>query len=633
MCGIAGFIDFNFRSSEIILEKMTDALRHRGPDGKGIALGQNKFAQVGLGHRRLSIIDLTDTGKQPMRFDDLIITYNGEIYNFNEIKKELEQRGHGFKGNSDTEVILHAFREWGVDCVHKFIGMFAFVIYDEKQNMVTCLRDRAGVKPFFYYFKDGLFLFASELKSFHKHPGFEKEMDVNAVGAFMQYSNIPSPYCIFKHCRKLKPAHFLTLTFEDRNIKETRYWNVYDAYNQPKLSIGFQEAKQKTKELLTSAFEYRMIADVPVGVFLSGGYDSTCIAAILQKERSEKLKTFTISIPDLGFDEAPAAKLIAKHIGTEHFELECSGKEVHEILENLAYYYDEPFADSSAIPTTLVSKMAAKEVTVALSGDGGDELFAGYNRYDYVVNFGSKLKKMPPFFRSVASSIMNGMSPEQIPYFNRTKNFSGRYVKIKKLLKNPSDENLAHTLIKNIQDEDLKKMFIGEVKILETAHKGRKINGNSYSSLAYQMAVDYETYMVDAVLQKVDRATMTASIEGREPYLDHRLMEWSAQLPDNFKYHNGIKKHLLKEIVYDFVPKELMDMPKKGFGVPVDKWLLGELRKDLEENLNEPEIKKQGIFSWDYILKLKTDFYQGKKENDVELWNFLMFQLWYKKWM
>jgi asparagine synthase (glutamine-hydrolysing) len=289
MCGISGFIDFKNQSTQNILHLMTDAMIHRGPDAGGYEFFQNQTHQVGLGHRRLSIIDLTETGKQPMQFQHWWITFNGEVYNYQEIKKELESLGHQFIGNSDTEVMLHAYAEWGIQCVHRFIGMFAFVIYDTQKQEVICVRDRAGVKPFFYYWNEGLFLFASELKAFHKHPQFKKEINIDAVAAFMQYGNVPTPHSIFNHCYKLKPGHVLTFNILPIAIGTTfsisKYWDVYDAYNKPKLVISFNEAKIETEKLLQSAFDYRMVSDVPVGVFLSGGYDSACVTSLLQRNR------------------------------------------------------------------------------------------------------------------------------------------------------------------------------------------------------------------------------------------------------------------------------------------------------------------------------------------------------------
>lgn len=348
-----------------MLKKMTDTLFHRGPDGAGYELFNHPSAQIGFGHRRLAIIDLTIHGKQPMSFQDLWITFNGEIYNFNEVKKELIELGHSFSSESDTKVILHAFKQWGKECVHRFIGMFAFVIYDSINNTIFVCRDRTGVKPLYYYFKDNLFLFASELKAFHQHPDFVKEINPTAVAEFMQFGNVPGESCIFKHCSKLLPGHQLTLDLSNRNSAILRYWNVYDFYNKPKLSLSFEEAKKETEKIIQSACNYRMVADVPVGIFLSGGYDSTTVTAILQKESSQQLKTYTIGVPDIGLNEAPYAEDIAKHLGTNHTTYTCTQQEAIEVIQDLPFYYDEPFADSSAIPTHLVSKIARQDVTVA----------------------------------------------------------------------------------------------------------------------------------------------------------------------------------------------------------------------------------------------------------------------------
>jgi len=303
---------------------MTDSLYHRGPDGSSYEYIQTEKCQIGLGHRRLSIIDLSATGKQPMQFEHLWITFNGEIYNYKKIKEELLDLNHQFIGHSDTEVILHAFVQWGIECVEKFIGMFAFVIYDSKHDEIYCLRDRAGVKPFFYYWKDGLFLFSSELKAFHQHPKFKKEINLDAVAAFMKFRNVPSPHCIFNNCYKLKPGHYLKFSLLTPDFTLHKYWDVYDAYNKPKLNISFEEAKTETEKILKSAFDYRMVSDVPVGVFLSGGYDSACVTALLQKNGTEKLKTFTIAVPDIGLNEAPYAKDVSKYLETEHYEYECT---------------------------------------------------------------------------------------------------------------------------------------------------------------------------------------------------------------------------------------------------------------------------------------------------------------------
>ena len=633
MCGISGFIDFTQTSSSDLLCKMTDTLYHRGPDGSGYEFFQTNNFQVGFGHRRLSIIDLSDTGKQPMQFEHLWITFNGEVYNFNEIKKELISLNHRFIGHSDTEVILHAFAQWGVSCINKFIGMFAFVIYDTKAEEIYCVRDRAGVKPFFYYWKDGLFLFSSELKAFHKHPQFKKEINIDAVAAFMQFGNVPTPHCIFNNCYKLKPGHFLHFALRSSSFVIQKYWDVYDAYNKPKLDISFEEAKIETEKILKSAFDYRMVSDVPVGVFLSGGYDSACVTALLQKDRTEKLKTFTIGVPDIGLNEAPYAKDVARHLGTEHYEYNCTQSDALELIADLPSYYDEPFADSSAIPTTLVCKMAKKQVTVALSADAGDEIFAGYNRYDYMMKYGKKLNQLPKFMRKGISGIMNSVSSDNLPVLRNKYNFHNRYEKLKSLLNDPSPKNMMMSLSKQFTDTQLKNIMQQRFHILDSAYLSDSLLKTHHTPLAYMMAIDYQTYLLDDILQKVDRASMTASLEGREPFLDHRIIEWAAQLPDNFKYNNGNKKYILKEIVHQYIPKNLMDRPKMGFAIPIENWLTIDLKDKVFYYLSDDRIQHQGIFNVDYIRKIKLEFYEGKKEFALKLWYSLMFQMWYEKWM
>ena len=633
MCGITGYIDFNKQTSKGILEAMTNSLDHRGPDGNGVDLHSESQFQVGFGHRRLSIIDLTENGKQPMQFNQFSITFNGEIYNYKEITKELEQLGHIFNSSSDTEMILHAYSQWGSSCLGKFIGMFAFVIYDKEKQEVFCARDRVGVKPFFYYWNEGLFLFGSELKAFHQHPSFQKEINLDAVAAFMQYGNVPTNHCIFQNCSKLKPGHYLLFDLKTKKYNSQRYWNVYDAYNSPKQCISMEEAKVGTETILQSAFEYRMVSDVPVGVFLSGGYDSACVTALLQKDRTDKLKTFTIGVSDIGLNEAPYAKDVAKHLGTDHHEYECTQKEAIDLIDDLPYYYDEPFADSSALPTTLVSKMAKEKVTVALSADGGDEIFAGYNRYDYLIRYGNKLNKIPGFARKSIAGLMNVIPSNSIPVLKNKYNFHNRYEKLKGIMKDPSPEKIMLSLSQQYTDEQIKVVLKDSVHVLDTAYISNGLKKETFSPLAYMMAIDYQTYLVDDIMQKVDRATMSVSLEGREPFLDHRIIEWAATLPDNFKYHNGVKKHILKEIVHQYIPKEMMDRPKMGFAIPIAKWMNEELKERIDSFINEKNITEQEIFNWEYISKLKTDFYNGKKEYETKLWYVLMFQMWYAKWM
>ena len=394
-------------------EKMIATLKHRGPDNQTVRLYEQN--QCVLAHARLSIIDLSVEANQPMEYKSLSIVFNGEIYNFMEIRKELEDRGHQFLLQSDTEVILHAYQQWGTDCIDRFIGMFSIVILDRTKNELLLIRDRAGMKPL-YYFDDGnVFLFASELKAFYPHPSFSKRINERALSAYFKYGYVPAPLSIFDHVHKLMPGHYLKYDITKRSLQISKYWDVLDYYNKPNLDISYQEAKDQLEGILKSAFNYRMIADVPVGVFLSGGFDSAGVTALLQKERTDKLKTFTIGFP-IGNNEAPAAKAIASYLGTDHTEYICSFDDCKEIIPDVPFYFDEPFSDNSAVPTILVSRLARKNVKVALSADAGDETFAGYSSYAALRKAMLVKKYMPRKKSPVLSSMVNMVNYLTSPY-------------------------------------------------------------------------------------------------------------------------------------------------------------------------------------------------------------------------
>ena len=636
MCGIAGFIDFNNSSSREILKKCTDILQHRGPDGGGYELFQHDHCQVGLGHRRLSIIDLSSAASQPMWYKNFCIIFNGEMYNYAEVKKELEILGHTFITHSDTEVILHAWEQWGAAMIHHFIGMYAFVIYDTDKKVLTCFRDRAGVKPFYYYWKDGLFLFGSELKSFHQHPHFKKEINKQAVHQFMQYGYIQAPLAIFEDTFKLVPGHYLSFTISEKKFSISKYWDVYDFYNQPKLDISAKEAKDHTEKLLISAFQYRMVADVPVGVFLSGGYDSTAVTAILQAHQTEKLKTYTIGFFEEDHNEAEFAKQVANHLQTDHTEHYCTAKEAQEIIPDIPFYCDEPFGDASIIPTTLVSKLARKDVTVALSADAGDETFAGYNKYPLALYFLKKINQVPDLLKSPAGKLLN-----YVPNSLLRKISGNDAVAIKK-------ERLSDMFrggkvtASSIMDVFLSQVYTNKQLDKLLAHKtvepvsffkSEYMLNDSLGQLDKMLGVDYKTYMPDDILVKVDRAGMTTSLEGREPLLDHRIIEFAARLPENLKMNGDNKKYLLKEIVHDYVPKEMMERPKMGFGVPVYAWLRGDLRYYADEYMNDAAFEKHGLFKMNEVHHVIRQFFNNDRNYNNLFWYLLMFQMWYKKWM
>ncbi|MBK6521013.1 MAG: asparagine synthase (glutamine-hydrolyzing) [Sphingobacteriaceae bacterium] len=490
----------------------------------------------------------------------------------------MENLGFKFKSISDTEVILVAYKHWGLDLVNKLIGMFAIVIYDEQRNELICIRDRAGIKPFYYYWQDGLFLFASELKAFHCHPNFQKEINTNAIASFVQLGYIPAPFSIFKNCYKLLPGHYLVFKINERELVTKKYWDVSEAYLKPKLTISLDEAKEETEKILASAFQYRMISDVPVGIFLSGGYDSACLTAVLQKNINKPLQTFTIGVSDSKLNEAPYAKAIAKHLGTDHFEYMCTQKDALDIVVDLPTYFDEPFGDSSAIPTLMVSKQTKQKVKVALSADGGDEVFAGYNRYDYIVKQGSLLRNTPAALRKTAHLLLKHNPFKNL--FMGEENFKHdqKILKIEDLLRDPSTKNMARNLNVLFADQELKNLFVGETIPLKMEYDETNVELESLSPLSYTMLMDYKTYLQNDILQKVDRCSMSQSLESREPYLDHRIIEFVAQLPDEYKYNKGVKKHILKEITHQYIPKELLDRPKMGFSIPLEAWLKNELR-------------------------------------------------------
>jgi len=637
MCGITGFIDYSNRVSVDALTAMTNAFSHRGPDDSGNEVFTTPYGRVGLGHRRLSILDLSPAGHQPMRFEHLHIIFNGEIYNFNAIRDELIALGHTFKSHSDTEMILHAYQQWGEGCVDRFIGMFAFVLLDTDANEVLLFRDRAGVKPLYYYVDGDTVLFASELKTFHKHPSFRKEINLGALKLYLNYGYVPSPHCIFKNAFKVPPGARLKINLKERTVQERIYWNAIDQYNKPKLAISYEDAKEELRGLFVSAFQYRMVADVPVGIFLSGGYDSSAVAGILQKHSSQKLKTFTIGFHEKGFDEAVHARTVAQHLGTDHTEHYCSVDEALNIIPTLPFFFDEPFGDSSAIPTMLVSKLARKDVTVALSADAGDEVFAGYGRYRTNLALYGKFQSIPAPGRAV----LRGLSA------------AGVKTRISKLL--PGVYNLETRLEKIYALLSGAQTMVHYNKILQQyfteLHVGRLLRQANPASLptyfdeapvaslnddmSMMLATDYRTFMLDDILTKVDRATMSVSLEGREPLLDHRILEFAARLPTSFKDDGIAPKRILKDIVHDYVPKALVDRPKMGFGVPVELWLKEGLKPLMEQYLDPDLIKRQGLFEVSEVQHLKAQYLNSDtlNVNINKLWFILMFQMWYEKWM
>lgn len=628
MCGITGLIDFKHQSNLDILQKMTNSLFHRGPDDGGYFYEELKQSQIGLGHRRLSILDLSSHGHQPMVFDHLTMVYNGEVYNYKEIKVELEKHGYSFESNSDTEVILKAYHLWGTEAIHRFNGMFAIAIFDNKQQTLTLIRDRAGVKPLYWYYDDNLFMFASELKSFHQHPYFQKELNHDGLALFLQYGYIPQPHTIFEHTHKLQAGHTLKISTENAQTDITQYWNVIDYYNHPKLDISEQEAINETERLLKKACEYRMVADVPVGIFLSGGYDSSIVTALLQSERTEKLKTFSIGFHEKKYNEADHAKKVAGYLGTDHTEYYCTQQDALNILPKLPEIWDEPFGDASTIPTTLVSQLARKDVTVSLSADGGDEVFAGYDKYTSINNKIKKFSIIPHILRPLIKKGLNNrvthFAAQKVGMFNaddRLKRFA--------LMLNQNEKGLLKIGSQTFTDIDLKMLLLKQPNRVKTEFD-TEITQNWLDNI---LAIDYKTYQLDDILTKVDRATMSVSLEGREPLLDHNIINFVAKLDPNLKIHNGNKKYLLKEITHKYLPKEIMDRPKMGFGVPIFDWFKEELKQYLMFYLSEERITMGGIFNANYVINLRDRYLAGLDININQIWFLLMFEMWREKWM
>lgn len=624
MCGICGYINFREdRCDESVILNMIGSLHHRGPDSSGKYLDAG--GRIGLGHTRLSIIDISDNGSQPMHYQNLVIVFNGEIYNYKEIKQELVTKGHSFNSDSDTEVILHSFHEWGADCVKRFIGIFAFVIYDKKKQSIYLFRDRAGVKPLFYYTDENVIIFASELKAFHKHPLFKKEVDQHALALFIQYGYIPTPYCIFKNAHKLLQGSYLKVDLSNGVFEETTYWDLKHFYDQPKLDIGYEDARKEVENLLLSSFNYRMVSDVPVGVFLSAGFDSTCVTALLQKDRTERLKTFTIGF-DNGNNEAPLAREIASFLGTDHTEYYCNEQDALEIVKDLPYYYDEPFADSSSIPTILVSRIARKDVTVALSADGGDEIFAGYNSYDNLLKAYNTISKIPEILYKPSSEIFH-----QFARFCLSPEKQRRFEVLSQVLKTPGDLTEAIMRTRSKIVPTLKnKLLIYPYKAYPTVLDVDMDNMDQLSKVLY---ADYVQYMQDDILVKVDRATMSVSLEGRDPFLDQRIIEFTSRLPSEYKYHNGEKKYILKDIVYQYVPKALLNKPKTGFSVPLNRWLSKELKCYTDEYLSKEKISNSSFFNYSAVYELKEMFAKYPQYYSTWIWRILQYQMWFDMWM
>jgi asparagine synthase (glutamine-hydrolysing) len=624
MCGIAGFVDFNKNLEEKDLRKMTKAISHRGPDGDGHLMWNTPNANVGFGHRRLAIIDLSDAGRQPKRIDGYTLTFNGEIYNYKEIKDELKLLGHSFTSASDTEVLLRAFDQWGIDAVKKCIGMFAFALHDEREGKVFLFRDRVGVKPLYIYHENDCILFASELKSFHQVSKFKKVINTKAVSLFMQYGYIPAPYSIFQSCEKLLPGHYQEIDLNEKTTITKSYWQIDDS-NTVKSGKANEE---ELNSLLVSSFEYRTVSDVPIGIFLSGGIDSSILAGILQSNSSSKLNTYTIGFEDSKYDESGYAKDVAKYLGTKHHEHICTLDDAKKVIPSLPKIFDEPFGDSSAIPTLLVSQVASADVKVVLSSDGGDELFAGYTRYKRALSILDKIDNIPKFTHNILGSIIPSILSRDV-FSNINSNSINKYLKLGNALKSATPAGVLDQIVQYLPCQLNDKIL--------TEGNNHSVYFNAFSDKSNELndllKADFKYYLPDDILVKVDRATMHHSLEGRDPFLDHRLVEYAFNLPFEFKYKQNELKYLLKQEAYKYVPKELLDRPKMGFGIPVYKWLKNDLKDLVHSFVNRDKLDAHGLFQTTNVLKYRDQYLNGKSENGGWLWLLLMFQMWYDEWM
>lgn len=625
MCGICGFCSKRPISPEQ-LRKMNDSMEHRGPDDSGEEIFEAKNGyRVGLAQRRLSIIDLSSAGHQPMTSADgrLSVVFNGEIYNYLELKSELND--YPFHTNSDTEVILAGYLKWGMQCVEHFNGMFAIALYDRDSGELWLFRDRIGKKPLYYWIDGQNIVFSSELKPIMLCPGFQKEIRRDILSRYLVHRYINAPDTIFQDVYKLEPGSILR--FANGRAETHKYWDIAEVYGHMReIPVNdYAEARRELKRLLQLSVKRRMIADVPLGTLLSGGYDSSLVSAMAQEvSGSTPLRTFSIGFHVEDYNEAEYAKAIAAHLGTRHTELYCGEQDLIDLIATIPYYYDEPFADSSQIPTMLVSMLAKRDVTVVLSGDGGDELFCGYNDYERV-RLAQKLDPIGAVAHAVGQiGNMEAHYPVSIRTVTQNRNPQTKTQLISDFFANAAENMVL------CQPGAGKQPIRYEIE-------GRYHERNWQ---ARRMLVDMDTYLTGNNLTKVDRASMKYALECRCPILDRDVMEYSFRISHAFKYRRGEKKAILKDITYDYIPKELLERPKKGFAIPLDQWLRSELKEHLLTYADESYLKRQGLFDPEVTSQLIENYLRtgdagrgtGKNHSAI-CWSFFVFQQWYQRWM
>jgi asparagine synthase (glutamine-hydrolysing) len=637
MCGIVGILGQYSSEFKSDICNMTDSLISRGPDARGFWI--HRDAGIALGHRRLSIVDLSDAGSQPIssKCGRFILVFNGEIYNHHQLRMQLNKEifGLSWNGSSDSETLLVGLIHWGLEnCLEKLTGMFAFGLWDTATRSLVLARDRMGEKPLYYGRIGDIFVFGSQLKSLKCHRLWQSQIDRDSISLFLRFGYVPSPFCIYKGIKKLPPAHYLTIKNRGESISSPiRYWDINKLANCDsfKSDMSSEVIEERLKYLLSESIINQMKADVPVGSFLSGGYDSTLVTALMQKNSLKPVKTFSIGFYEESFNEAIHAKNVAKHLGTEHSELYVSADNAISIIPKLAEIYDEPFSDVSQIPTILLSRIAAQHVKVVLSGDGGDELFCGYNRYLSGFNTWKKLNNLPLFTKQLLSKTFTqktGIYFDKIQHFLPSKtqvsSLADRLPKLANVIFQNDLLSYYKSVVSHVQCPD---DFV--LNGLEPDTLNWSLNFPRNRKFQDQlMLLDMTTYLPDDILTKVDRASMSVGLEARVPLLDHRIVEFALKVPLSFKINGGLGKWILRQLTYRYVPKELMERPKMGFSVPIGKWLVGPLRDWVENLIDENRLQNEGFFKSNRVKNKWNEHLTGKKDNSQILWNILMFQLW-----
>lgn len=644
MCGLAGFLSTGqYGTPPDVLERMAARISHRGPDADGY--WRDDTAGIGLAHRRLSILDLSEAGSQPMRSASgrFVVVFNGEIYNHSDIRQQLTSATGGvaaWRGHSDTETLLASFEILGVEATLKLaIGMFAFALWDRETSSLTLGRDRLGEKPLYYGWQGETFLFGSELKALQAHPAFAAQIDRGALSLFLRHAYIPAPYSIYEGIAKLPPGSWLVLSAGQRDPVISQYWSAAvtaETGVANSFSGTAEDATNELESLLLDAVGRQMVADVPLGAFLSGGIDSSTIVALMQKQSVRPVKTFTIGFREEGYNEAEYALAVAKHLGTEHTELYVSAAQALDVVSRLPVLYDEPFGDSSQIPTFLVAQLARQHVTVSLSGDAGDELFCGYNRYQLTSRLWHKLSGVPQPLRRLGAGLLTSLTPGTwnriggaastlMPGAGKVALLGDKLHKGAGVLASKSVDDLYLGLVSQWQDPA--SVVLGAVEP-PTLLKGNAPELRGLNDVERMMALDMMTYLPDDILAKVDRAAMGVSLETRVPFLDHRVVEWAWRLPLDLKLREGKGKWILRQVLYRHVPQALVERPKMGFGVPIDSWLRGPLRPWAEALLAEARLEKEGYLHPAQIRQKWQEHLSGRRNWQYQLWNVLMFQSW-----